>query len=90
MVQRSQNLGFTLKPRQPLRVGRECFGEDLERHLTLELRFGGPIDLAHPALADQGGDIVMAESGANVESHDQSGSTSAAFTRPPSKVFAML
>ena len=52
MVQRGEDLRLTLKPRQPLRVSRERFGEDLERDLTLtlELRIGGPIDLSHAAL----------------------------------------
>ena len=28
------------------------------------------MDLAHPALADEGGDLVMAEPGADVEGHE--------------------
>ena len=39
----------------------------LPRVLTLELRISGLIHLAHAALADEGGDIVVAESGADVE-----------------------
>ena len=69
MVERSQNLCFTLKPRQSLWVGRERFGEDLERHLPLELGISRLIDLSHAALADEGGDVVVTEAGADVEGH---------------------
>ena len=33
-------------------------GQDLQRDLAVKLRVGGPIDLAHPALADEGGHVV--------------------------------
>ncbi len=72
MVQRGQDFGLTLKPCQPLRVSRESFGEDLERHLTLELGIGGLVDLSHAALADEGGDVVMAEPGADGERQERS------------------
>ena len=36
---------------------------------TLERRIGGLIDLAHAAFADEGGHVVMAESGADVQGH---------------------
>ena len=68
----AKNFGLTLKPCQPLRVGRERFGENLERHLTLELRVGGLIDLAHPALADEGGDVVMGDAVTYGEGHRES------------------
>ena len=58
-----------LKPCQPLRVRRERFGEDLERHLPLELRISRLIDLAHAALADEGGHVVMPEAGADFQGH---------------------
>ena len=41
----------------------EGVGEDLQRDIAAELRVGGAIDLAHAALADEGGDVVMAETG---------------------------
>ena len=53
----------------PYGVSRKRFGEDLERDLTLELGVGGLIDLTHPALADEGSHVVMAEPGADVQGH---------------------
>ena len=44
-------------------------GEHLERHFAVELGIGGQIDLAHAALADEGGDAVVAESGADLKGH---------------------
>ncbi len=35
----------------------------------VQLRIGGLIDLARPTLSDEGGDVVMAESGADLKSH---------------------
>ncbi len=35
----------------------------------VELGVGGPVHLAHPPLADEGGDVVVAESGADLERH---------------------
>ena len=39
-------------------------------HLPVQRRVGGSPDLAHPALADEGGDRVVAESGADVQRHE--------------------
>ncbi len=45
-------------------VSREGVGEDLQRDLAVELRVGRLPDLAHAALAEQGGDVVVAEASA--------------------------
>ena len=39
----------------------------------VQLRIGGLIDLAHPTLADEGGDLVVGESRADFERHGLSG-----------------
>ena len=39
---------------------------NLERHVPVELCIPGLIDLAHPTLADEGGDLAVAEGGAVV------------------------
>ena len=43
--------------------------QDLQRDVALVLRVGGPIVLAHPPLADEGGHVVVPEAGADVEGH---------------------
>ncbi len=70
MVQRGQDFGFTFKPGESIRILSKRLGENLQGHLTLELGIGGLIDLAHAAFADEGGDVVVAESGAGLEWHD--------------------
>jgi hypothetical protein len=35
--------------------------QDLQRDLPVELGIGGLIDLPHATLADEGGDVVVAE-----------------------------
>ncbi len=40
--------------------------QDLPRHLAVQLGVSGSIDLAHAAFADEGSDVVVAESGADV------------------------
>ena len=34
-------------------------GQDLKRDVAVELRVGGPINLAHSSFANLGGDLVM-------------------------------
>ena len=64
MVQRGQHFGFTLKPGKAIRIVRERLGQHLERHVPIEGRVSGAVDLAHTAFADFGGDGVGAEGGA--------------------------
>ena len=73
VVQAGENMGFPLEPRQPVWICGESFRQDLQRHLAVELSVGGLVDLAHPAFADFGGDIVVAESGADLERYGLSG-----------------
>ena len=69
MVKAGQHLRLSLEPGQPIRISREGFRQDLQRHLTVQLRISGLIHPSHAPLADEGGDIVVAESGADFESH---------------------
>ena len=57
MVQRRQHLGFALEARQALGIGGERRRQDLDRHLALEPRVGGAIDLAHTAGAERRDDL---------------------------------
>ncbi len=51
----------------------------IQRDLTVELRVGGLPDLAHAPLAEEGGDIVVAEAGAGGQGHDLLGTRTAPF-----------
>ncbi len=70
MVQRGQHLRFALEAGQPVGVCGEGVGENFECYVTVEGSIGGPIDLAHAALANEGSDIVVAEPGTDFKRHD--------------------
>ena len=48
-------------------------GQDLQRHLPVQRGISGPIDLSHAALADESGDVVVSDAGADGEGHVLSG-----------------
>ena len=50
-------------------LNRSSNNSQCQALLWPQLGVGGLIDLSHAALADQGGDIVMAEPGADLQSH---------------------
>jgi hypothetical protein len=52
MVEAGHNLGLAFETTQTIRIARQLVGEDLDRHLAIELGIGGLPDHAHPALAD--------------------------------------
>ena len=60
---------FPLEPGEPIRVRGKGVGENLQRDIATQLCVGGAIDLAHAAGPDLGGDVVMAESGADGQGH---------------------
>ena len=66
---RVRYMRFSLEPRQAIRISRKRLRQDLECDLSIQLGIGGLIDLAHAPLADEGGDVVVAEPGADFESH---------------------
>lgn len=55
--------------RPACRCSRRGVGEDLQRDLPIELRVGRLPDLAHPALTNEGGDVVVADGGSRCQSH---------------------
>ena len=69
MVEAGENLRLPLEPSQPIRISGKRLGQDLERHLPVELGIGGLVDLAHAPLADEGGHVVMAEAATDVQRH---------------------
>ena len=68
VVERGQDLGFALEPREARRIGRHRRRQDLDRHVAFQLAVARAIDLAHSAFADLRGDFVGAEAGAGRES----------------------
>src|SRR4029079_7782589 len=65
MMELGEKLRLALETPQPLRVPGEGSGQHLDRHLSLQPRVGGPPNLTHAALAELGGDLVGAETGAD-------------------------
>ena len=73
-------------------IVRDGVRQDLQRHVPVELGVSGPIHFAHAAFADLGGDVVVAESGADGERHAISAGNEAILEReatPRSMVWGM-
>ena len=70
VVEAGQDLGFPLEPGEAIRISREGVGEDLQRDLAVELGVGGLPDLAHAALANEGGHVIVPEAGASGQGHE--------------------
>ncbi len=61
MVEAGEDLGFSLEPREAIRISGEGFRQNLQGDLAVELRIGGLIDLPHAAFADEDGHVVVPE-----------------------------
>jgi len=48
-------------------IDSKLLRQNLQGHLPVQLGIGGLIDLAHAPLANPGGDVIVAESRADVE-----------------------
>src|SRR5262245_54674109 len=59
MVERGQEFGFAIEPRQPFGVARKLRGQRLDSHVASELRVARAIHLAHSASTNFGGDVVV-------------------------------
>ena len=60
-----QHAGFALEPPAHRLVGQRAFGEDLERHVAVQVLVVGAIDDAHGACADVLENAVMRETPAD-------------------------
>ena len=69
MVERRKDLCFALEARQTVRILCEPVGQDFDRHLAPELRIAGAVDLAHPARAKGGQDLMRAETRTGGQGH---------------------
>jgi hypothetical protein len=69
MVQRGERFCFALEPREALRGVGEHIRENFDRHIPIQLPVPGAIDLAHPAGAEGGEDLVRAEASTGLKGH---------------------
>src|SRR5688500_9160858 len=69
MIERRKHARLALEPRQTVRIGDESGGQDLDRDITPEARVVCAINLAHPADAQQAGDLERTETAAESEGH---------------------
>ncbi len=61
MLQCGQRASLALEPGDPLGVPDEFGRQELQGHVPPQVGVPRPVDLAHPALAQLGGDLVMSE-----------------------------
>ena len=59
VIQRGEQACLAAESREAFRVLRELRRDHLDRDLAVEASVPCPVDLAHPALADFGGDLVV-------------------------------
>ena len=59
VIDRGDGSGFPLEPFEALGIAGHVRGQHFQGHLTSEPGVGGPIDLAHAAGANRGGDPVV-------------------------------
>jgi hypothetical protein len=59
VIQSRQQLRLALESRNPVRIPREYFRQNLYGDIPTEPRVAGPIDFPHPAGADQVFDAIM-------------------------------
>ena len=69
MVERGQQLRFTLEASQPVWIEREGVRQDFQRDVAAQRGVVGAIDFAHPARTDEHGDLVDADASAESEGH---------------------
>ena len=67
MIKRREEFCFALESRQPLKVLREPLGQDLDRHVALQVRVERAIHLAHAARTDGAEDLVWTRTESRVQ-----------------------
>ena len=64
VIQRGEESSLPLEPRDPVRIGRERLGEDLDGNVAIEPRVPRPIHFPHAAGPERGVNLVRADAGA--------------------------
>ena len=62
VVQRAGGASLSLETLEGGGIGPQRLGDDLDRHLSAEPRVARPVDLGHPAGAEEGNDLEMPDS----------------------------
>jgi hypothetical protein len=61
VVQPGKNSGFAFEPGDPMRIGREALGKNLERDEAAKPRVQRRIHFAHPTGSDERPDLIRPE-----------------------------
>ena len=69
VVEGGEDLRLALEAGQPIGIGGEGLGKQLDRDVAAELRVRGPVHLAHPPGAEGRNDLVGPEPGAGADRH---------------------
>ena len=67
MVQSGERLRFAFEPRDPLGIGCDGLGKDLDGDAAVQARVGGPVDFTHPPGAEGIGNRIGTEARAGRE-----------------------
>ena len=73
MIQRGENLGFTLEACDAVGIRFHCVGQHLDRHVASELPVVRAVHFAHPALAKQRQHFIGTDLRADSDGHDVAG-----------------
>jgi hypothetical protein len=73
VVEGGEDLRLALEAGQPIGIGGEGLGKQLEGDVAAELRVRGPVDVAHPARAEGRPDQVGSEAGLGRKRHSSCG-----------------
>ena len=71
IVQCRQRPGLALETSQALRIRCHAGRQDLDRHVAIEARVTGAIDLAHSAASNQLDDVVRPDARATRQAHSE-------------------
>lgn len=69
MVERGEEVRFTLEADHPVAVGGKGGGKDLDRDFAAKPRIPRAVYLAHPARAERREDFIRPEANTGAESH---------------------
>jgi hypothetical protein len=69
MIERREDLSFTLKSRETVRIFGEGIGQEFQGYVTLQLRVERAVDDAHAAFADLRRNLVWADARTCGETH---------------------